>query len=356
MIAPDARYLINPGSVGQPRDGDPRAAYARGRRGTRASSCGGCRTTVERAATIIEAGLARRPGASVCRSDADQRLAGLSPVRFVPFALALPQLRPRSVTRRARSRESSRSRCRPAAPHGMKMKCAAVIARIHGCRLVSSRARVISRSTAPSGARATDVAEQRHPDEARRPRRPAASPASARPAAAASTGTNPSCAAALRGCIVPSAGAGAARTSTSAIMTSTAYAMSSDCSVLACEIQRVELARAVLEPDPRRSATRRTAGTRATQNQNGPRMPGSSVGTTWSSDAACARRSPTVDERHVRHAEQRHGGGQLVGARARRTGAAAGRRRRSSTAPAPTSAARPTATTRPRPCAPRAAR
>jgi len=27
-LKPDARYLINPGSVGQPRDGDPRAAYA----------------------------------------------------------------------------------------------------------------------------------------------------------------------------------------------------------------------------------------------------------------------------------------------------------------------------------------
>lgn len=27
-LAPDSRYLINPGSVGQPRDGDPRAAYA----------------------------------------------------------------------------------------------------------------------------------------------------------------------------------------------------------------------------------------------------------------------------------------------------------------------------------------
>src|SRR4029079_5540600 len=25
---PDARYLINPGSVGQPRDGDPRASFA----------------------------------------------------------------------------------------------------------------------------------------------------------------------------------------------------------------------------------------------------------------------------------------------------------------------------------------
>ena len=24
----DARYLVNPGSVGQPRDGDPRAAFA----------------------------------------------------------------------------------------------------------------------------------------------------------------------------------------------------------------------------------------------------------------------------------------------------------------------------------------
>lgn len=27
-LRPDSRYLINPGSVGQPRDGDPRAAYA----------------------------------------------------------------------------------------------------------------------------------------------------------------------------------------------------------------------------------------------------------------------------------------------------------------------------------------
>jgi diadenosine tetraphosphatase ApaH/serine/threonine PP2A family protein phosphatase len=28
QIEPDAAYLINPGSVGQPRDNDPRAAYA----------------------------------------------------------------------------------------------------------------------------------------------------------------------------------------------------------------------------------------------------------------------------------------------------------------------------------------
>ena len=27
-LDPDYEYLINPGSVGQPRDGDPRAAYA----------------------------------------------------------------------------------------------------------------------------------------------------------------------------------------------------------------------------------------------------------------------------------------------------------------------------------------
>jgi len=27
-VRPDARYVLNPGSVGQPRDGDPRAAYA----------------------------------------------------------------------------------------------------------------------------------------------------------------------------------------------------------------------------------------------------------------------------------------------------------------------------------------
>jgi diadenosine tetraphosphatase ApaH/serine/threonine PP2A family protein phosphatase len=27
-LKPDTKYLINPGSVGQPRDGDPRAGYA----------------------------------------------------------------------------------------------------------------------------------------------------------------------------------------------------------------------------------------------------------------------------------------------------------------------------------------
>ncbi len=27
-LQPDYRYLVNPGSVGQPRDGDPRSAYA----------------------------------------------------------------------------------------------------------------------------------------------------------------------------------------------------------------------------------------------------------------------------------------------------------------------------------------
>jgi len=27
-LEPDQEYLINPGSVGQPRDGDPRSAYA----------------------------------------------------------------------------------------------------------------------------------------------------------------------------------------------------------------------------------------------------------------------------------------------------------------------------------------
>jgi diadenosine tetraphosphatase ApaH/serine/threonine PP2A family protein phosphatase len=27
-LAPQVRYLVNPGSVGQPRDGDPRAAFA----------------------------------------------------------------------------------------------------------------------------------------------------------------------------------------------------------------------------------------------------------------------------------------------------------------------------------------
>jgi diadenosine tetraphosphatase ApaH/serine/threonine PP2A family protein phosphatase len=28
QMKPGSKYLVNPGSVGQPRDGDPRAAYA----------------------------------------------------------------------------------------------------------------------------------------------------------------------------------------------------------------------------------------------------------------------------------------------------------------------------------------
>ena len=28
LLRSDAKYLVNPGAVGQPRDGDPRAAYA----------------------------------------------------------------------------------------------------------------------------------------------------------------------------------------------------------------------------------------------------------------------------------------------------------------------------------------
>ena len=87
------------------------------------------------------------------------------------------------------------------------------------------------------------------------------------------------------------------------------------------------------------------------------RHPRASVGTTR---RLRMHRAPDihrpVDERHVGHAEERQRRPPASRIRARRTSAAAGRRRRSARAAAPSSAARPTATRRPRPCAPTAAR
>jgi predicted phosphodiesterase len=57
-IDPECAYLVNPGSVGQPRDGDPRAAYALYDSGTRMVTY--CRTLYDVAAAqekIREAGL-----------------------------------------------------------------------------------------------------------------------------------------------------------------------------------------------------------------------------------------------------------------------------------------------------------
>jgi predicted phosphodiesterase len=57
-LEPDVRYLINPGSVGQPRDGDPRAAYALYDPESRLVTL--CRTEYDIAAAqrkILEAGL-----------------------------------------------------------------------------------------------------------------------------------------------------------------------------------------------------------------------------------------------------------------------------------------------------------
>lgn len=47
-LEPESRYLINPGSVGQPRDGDPRAAYLR-------FDLQACEVTLHRVAYPIEA-------------------------------------------------------------------------------------------------------------------------------------------------------------------------------------------------------------------------------------------------------------------------------------------------------------
>ena len=59
-IAPGVRYLINPGSVGQPRDGDPRAAFATFDVDARVVTLYRAAYPVERAQQkIIEAGLPR---------------------------------------------------------------------------------------------------------------------------------------------------------------------------------------------------------------------------------------------------------------------------------------------------------
>lgn len=57
-LKPDTKYLINPGSVGQPRDGDPRAGYAIVNTGAGTVSIHRVRYPVAKAqARIIEAGL-----------------------------------------------------------------------------------------------------------------------------------------------------------------------------------------------------------------------------------------------------------------------------------------------------------
>jgi predicted phosphodiesterase len=57
-LAPDARYLINPGSVGQPRDGDPRAGFAMVDTDTRRVTIHRIAYPVEKAqARIVEEGL-----------------------------------------------------------------------------------------------------------------------------------------------------------------------------------------------------------------------------------------------------------------------------------------------------------
>jgi diadenosine tetraphosphatase ApaH/serine/threonine PP2A family protein phosphatase len=61
-LKPGAKYLVNPGSVGQPRDGDPRAAYAivdtRGKKGPRVELIRLRYPVEETQAKIVGAGLA----------------------------------------------------------------------------------------------------------------------------------------------------------------------------------------------------------------------------------------------------------------------------------------------------------
>ena len=59
-LRPGARYLVNIGSVGQPRDGDPRAAYALVDESTGRLEHRRVEYDIERAASrILEAGLPR---------------------------------------------------------------------------------------------------------------------------------------------------------------------------------------------------------------------------------------------------------------------------------------------------------
>ena len=64
--SPERRYMINPGSVGQPRDGDPRAAYRDLRLGhpDRAGSAAWPTTSPPRRRKIVKARTARGAGAA----------------------------------------------------------------------------------------------------------------------------------------------------------------------------------------------------------------------------------------------------------------------------------------------------
>ena len=76
-IDPDCAYLINPGSVGQPRDGDPRAAYVIYDSGAGMVTYRGSLTTwLERAGKIREAGLPSVPGGPAWRGAGEARNCG----------------------------------------------------------------------------------------------------------------------------------------------------------------------------------------------------------------------------------------------------------------------------------------
>ena len=131
-----SKYLLNPGSVGQPRDGDPRAAYALVDTAAKRVELFRVDYPIETTqAKMIEGRPARRAGAAA-RGGTIDRSAGLQACRRrLPEAVrttcrcaarapSLPAAAVRRRTRRERRaiRESIRSRRPASRTDGMKMK------------------------------------------------------------------------------------------------------------------------------------------------------------------------------------------------------------------------------------------
>ena len=121
-LAPAGRYLINPGSVGQPRDGDPRAAFAALDTGTREVTLRRVAYPVEQAqAKILAAGLpkalaqrlAARP---LIRRSTSPRLASFLACSF----LAAPELHGKGVAGGTRTEDPADYHARRTARPGCR--------------------------------------------------------------------------------------------------------------------------------------------------------------------------------------------------------------------------------------------
>ena len=167
-----ARYLINVGSVGQPRDGDPRAAFAHlRRRDARRSSCAGCLPGRRGAAADHRGRPAGKPGQSAgggtvgleprcaLRGPSAERSGARTDSRTERLRASVDEPRAEGPVLASASSRSSRFELRRvgvgggADPRiqpmtmptsrtaGMKMKCAASSRRIHRRAPAAIRAR-----------------------------------------------------------------------------------------------------------------------------------------------------------------------------------------------------------------------